>query len=236
MAVIMCREVIVPVSGLLASDVEIGTSVFLPKSGTKEEFLVVQQGKPSNLYDDSCDGTWLLRKDLYTTASPGSYNTYPYTGIHTACTEYFTSLDAGVRELVLPAIIPFNAGSNGTTYGWSNYQTYSGASGLKCQCFSLSAQEVGFPNSIDAYLTVDGAPLAYFAENSNSKRVAHLNGAATIWYTRTPSQRGQNFLAIVWSSGEYDANRSGTYGIRPAIILPKGVRLDESTMIPKGVS
>ena len=46
----------------------VGTSVFLPESGSRVEYIIVNQGIPQNStsYDDSCDGTWLLRKGTNT--------------------------------------------------------------------------------------------------------------------------------------------------------------------------
>lgn len=41
----------------------VGSVVKLKFNGAMREFLVVYQGKPSSLYDASCDGTWLLMKD-----------------------------------------------------------------------------------------------------------------------------------------------------------------------------
>ena len=41
----------------------VGSTVKLKVNGTAREFLVVHQGKPSSLYDESCNGTWLLMKD-----------------------------------------------------------------------------------------------------------------------------------------------------------------------------
>ena len=55
------------ISGILASDLAVGSSVYLMENGVATEYLVVNQGIPSgsSLYDSSCDGTWLLRKDIY---------------------------------------------------------------------------------------------------------------------------------------------------------------------------
>ena len=55
------------ISGILASDLSIGSSVYLMENGVATEYLVVNQGIPSgsSLYDDSCDGTWLLRKYIH---------------------------------------------------------------------------------------------------------------------------------------------------------------------------
>ena len=56
-----------PVTGILAQDIAVGSTVKLMEGGTAVEYLVVNQGIPenSNLYDASCDGTWLLRKDIH---------------------------------------------------------------------------------------------------------------------------------------------------------------------------
>ena len=48
-----------PIGGILASDLAVGSSVYLMENGAAAEYLVVNQGVPSNssLYDASCDGT-----------------------------------------------------------------------------------------------------------------------------------------------------------------------------------
>ena len=38
----------------------VGSVLKLNLNGSPKNFIVVHQGKPSSLYDDSCDGTWLL--------------------------------------------------------------------------------------------------------------------------------------------------------------------------------
>ena len=43
----------------------VGSIVKLKVGGTAKEFLVGHQGKPSSMYDESCDGTWLLMKDSF---------------------------------------------------------------------------------------------------------------------------------------------------------------------------
>lgn len=43
----------------------VGSIVKLNVIGAAKEFIVVHQGKPSSLYDESCDGTWLLMKDIF---------------------------------------------------------------------------------------------------------------------------------------------------------------------------
>ena len=45
----------------------VGSTVKIKVNGTVEDFIIIHQGKPSSVYDDSCNGTWLLMKDIYTT-------------------------------------------------------------------------------------------------------------------------------------------------------------------------
>lgn len=47
-------------------NVAVGSIVKLKERGVPQKYLVVHQGRPSAMYDVSCDGTWLLRKDAWT--------------------------------------------------------------------------------------------------------------------------------------------------------------------------
>ena len=45
----------------------VGSIIKLNLNGSPKNFIVVHQGKPSSLYDDSCDGTWVLMQDIHST-------------------------------------------------------------------------------------------------------------------------------------------------------------------------
>lgn len=47
----------------LLGQVAVGSIVKLKESGVPANYIVVHQGKPGELYDNSCDGTWLLRQN-----------------------------------------------------------------------------------------------------------------------------------------------------------------------------
>lgn len=47
----------------------VGSIVKIKVNGAAKDFIIVHQGKPSSVYDDSCNGTWLLMKDIYENAS-----------------------------------------------------------------------------------------------------------------------------------------------------------------------
>ena len=87
---------------------------------------------------------------------------------------------------------------------------------------------------------MDGAKLSYFEPRTSSfadnKRIAYLNGSATVWWLRSPLI--YNTTSAVWlvnSNGGYNANgASNSYGIRPALILPPTAKFDAATMLLKG--
>ena len=81
-----------PLTGILASTLSVGSTVKLIENGAAVEYLVVNQGIPENssLYDTSCDGTWLLRKDIHSDRQWNTqYNTYENSLIDTWLNEDF---------------------------------------------------------------------------------------------------------------------------------------------------
>ena len=230
-----------PVTGVLASSLAVGSTVKLMEGGTAVEYLVVNQGIPenSNLYDASCDGTWLLRKDIHNITRVwdiADVNKYEISTTNTWLNGgYFSSLGTVEQATIKQVKIPYrkNGGSGGTDE--------SGANGLSAKIFLLSGYEVGWTTSDSGYFPVDGAKLAYFESgtgtSANNKRIAYLNGSATRWWLRSPFTNNTNYVWSVYSDGNYDLyNASNSYGIRPALVLPSNAVFDETTMILKGVA
>lgn len=228
-----------PVTGVLASSLAVGSTVKLMEGGTAVEYLVVNQGIPENssLYDASCDGTWLLRKDCHSerTWHTSNVNKYESSSINTWLNgEFFNTLGSAEQAAIKQVKIPYrkNGGSGGTDQ--------SGANGLLCKIFLLSGYEVGWTTSDYSYFPVDGAKLSYFESgtgtSANNKRIANLNGSAAFWWLRSPYTDYTNRVWRVYSDGNYGNNyASSSYGIRPALVLPSNALFDETTMILKGV-
>ena len=227
-----------PSTGILASALPVGSTVKLMEGGSAVEYLVVNQGIPSNssLYDASCDGTWLLRKDIHSERQwdPNNVNKYESSAINTWLNgDFFNSFGSVEQAAIKQVKIPYRAG-----YG-SDGSDQSGANGLLCKIFLLGGYEVGFTTSDNPYFPADGAKLDYFAASfgGNSKRVANFNGSAAIWLLRSPDTGNTARVWNVLSDGDcsYD-NASYWHGIRPALILPKTALFDASTLILKGVA
>ena len=231
-----------PSTGILASTLPVGSVVKLMEGGTAVEYLVVNQGIPSNsnLYDASCDGTWLLRKNIHSNRQwhSSNVNDYANSTIHSYLNSTFLGLfDANIQSAIKQVKLPYRAGS-----GYRKTVT-SGANGLSAKIFLLSSTEVNF---VHEYAPTDeGACLSYFsgtAQNSaDTKRVAYLSGSAAYWWLRSPYCNhgyGSRNALYVYSNGnwKYDGNCSGSRGIRPALVLPPTALFDEETMVLKGVT
>ena len=198
----------------------IGSTIKLKVNGSAKDFIVVHQGKPSSVYDDSCNGTWLLMKDIYENRQWHSSNTNDYANstIHSYLNSTFLNLfESNIKNAIKQVELPYRKGSGTST------TVTSGSNGLSAKIFLLSATETSF--SFSSMPSGEGAELAYFkgcADNSSdSKRVAYLNGSATLWWLRSPPCNGFYGALCVSSNGDWDGNFcSYSFGIRPALILP----------------
>ena len=198
----------------------IGSTIKLKVNGSARNFIVVHQGKPSSVYDDSCNGTWLLMQDIYENRAWHSSNTNDYANstIHSYLNSTFLNLfESNIKNAIKQVKLPYRKGSGTST------TVTSGSNGLSAKIFLLSATETSFDFS---YMpSGEGAELAYFkgcADNSSdSKRVAYLNGSAAGWWLRSPACYYFTYALFVNSGGVWNSNFcSNSYGIRPALILP----------------
>lgn len=198
----------------------IGSTIKLKVNGSARNFIVVHQGKPSSVYDDSCNGTWLLMQDIYENRAWHSSNTNDYANstIHSYLNSTFLNLfESNIKNAIKQVKLPYRKGSGTST------TVTSGSNGLSAKIFLLSATETSFDFS---YMpSGEGAELAYFkgcADNSSdSKRVAYLNGSATDWWLRSPRCSYFGYALCVDSNGGWGGGYgSDSCGVRPALILP----------------
>ena len=189
----------------------VGSIVKIKVNGAAKDFIIVHQGLPSSAYDASCNGVWVVMKDIYTTMKwDGSNNDYLNSDMTAYLNGTFISLiDADIRNAIKQVKIPYT--------NYSNNNVMSGSNGLSCKVFLLSGTEVGFSGV--SYMNTEGAKLSYF--DSTSKRVAYNGSSAAVWWLRSPNTNGGSnvwYVGSVGSGGNWDYGR--TYGVRPAFVLP----------------
>lgn len=216
-------------TGIKAGDLEVEQEVLLNENGAPANYLVVHQGLPSDLYDASCEGTWLLRKDIAENRvwDSGNSNVLESSDIQSYLNEtWLNRYNTDIRNAIKQVKIPYRQnGGSGTDR--------NGANGLSCKIFLLSGREVGFTNNESSYFPNDGSKLDYFISGNTSsaqqKRIAKLNGSATDWWLRSPGTDGTNRVWYVVSNGYYNRwNADDSCGVRPALILPYDFTFQES--------
>lgn len=184
----------------------VGSIVKIKVNGAAKDFIIVHQGLPSSAYDASCNGVWVVMKDIYTTMKwDGSNNDYLNSDMTAYLNGTFISLiDADIRNAIKQVKIPYT--------NYSNNNVMSGSNGLSCKVFLLSGTEVGFSGV--SYMNTEGAKLSYFG--SASKRVAYNGSSAAEWWLRSPRTDSSGRVWYVRSDGSNAAGSTTT----PAVFAP----------------
>lgn len=227
-----------PLTGILANEIAVGSSVYLNENGTPAEYLVVHKGLPSSMYDESCNGLWLLRKDCYENKQwhSSNVNSYKDSTIHSHLNSDFLNVfDTKTQRAIKQAKIPY---VNGTGSGGS---VASGANGLRTKIFLLGGYEIGWNQGNNGSIPIDGSKLDYFSSGTataaNKLRTAYLNGSGAIWWTRSPSASTTNKTFIVALSGGIATDDPADLSsVRPAMILPTNAVFDKDTLVLKGIA
>lgn len=192
-------------NGRILADKSVGDIVKIRIAGGFANYIVVQKGKPSYKYDETCSGVWLLSEKAYYTQtwndkdSSGTptgivyYNDYEKSDCHIRLNSssigyYYANIDEKVKEYIKTVKIPYVKGTSNVG------MLCIGVSGLSCKTFLLSARETGVDN-LRSYN--DGDCLEYFisenTDDGNAKRIMKngrgTNGAAIFWWLRTPETR-----------------------------------------------
>ena len=203
---------------------EVGSTVTLKVNGADAEFLVVHQGNPDpDVYDPSCEGTWLLMKNVYSQRPWGSASCYADAPVHTWLNSTFLELlDSGIRPAVKTVRLPYAEGST----------VHTGAEGVSAQIFLLSMREMGTPAAQKTGLADEGALLDYFTDGDGGDDP--LRASSARYWTRSPyTGGGGNVWSVAGESGicSYRAG-SSSYGVRPALILPQAMPVEDGAVQP----
>lgn len=209
-------------SGMPLSTLAVGSTVRLRENGVAAEYLVVQQGVPCALYDASCDGTWLLRKELLENHQwhSASVNNYAQSDMNTYLNgEFLACLDANVQSAVKRVRI--------------KHATNIMSASMYTKIFLLGGYEVGFDSTDNRFFFEDGARLAYFDDGTGeaacSKRIARLNGSDASWWLRSADTGVATRVFCVYYNGSFArvSCTSTSYGVRPAFVLPGDFAVEE---------
>lgn len=210
-------------------DVAVDEIVKLKENGTAVNYIVVHHGKPSSIYDDSCNGVWLLRERCYKQLKYGSSDYSGSTIQSFLNSTFFNSIEKSIRDKIITVKIPYIRGDSGSDVA-------SGSSGFSTKIFIPSMYELGSERADTGDEYADGAKLDYFFSNSvgvsvaAKKRKSFADYSPTTyvsWYTRTQYRVDEAFV-VTESGGTRGTDKSENLGIRPIMLLPTSINVDES--------
>ena len=187
-------------------DVAVGEIVKLKENGASKDYIVVHQGLPGFMYDSSCNGTWLLRKNPVENVTQ-SWNkaNYAWSEIDSWLTStMYQKYQAAIRPHIKQALIPSVSSSR--------------------RVFLLSMYELGFANiktDDGGTSRKDGEKLSYFnlTNQSDPKRTANstYSSRSAVIY---PDSSDNKAYWCVSNDGSFGAvNILVPLSVRPALIL-----------------
>ncbi len=210
----------------------IGDIIKIRENGVAANYIIIHKGRPSSLYDSSCNGVWVLREtgldpraqvwDKTSDNSDGYDNDYENSDINAWLNGTFlNTIESDIRAAVKTVRIPYKKGTGNASTG-----VQSGSNGLSCKVFLLSMNEVGMSYST---WPADGAKLDYFLSGTdttaNSKRICLLSsGNKMNWWTRTVDPDNTQYVLLVGTGGSSGKMYANSYeSSRPAFILPSNL-------------
>lgn len=203
------------------STATVGQEINLPVNGVMTPHIVVHIGNPDpELYDASCDGVWLLRKDIVENGqwNASNVNTLSGSTIMTTMQGYVDDYDSTVQAAIQTVKIPYCPGNG-------DFDVQTLGNGFECKMFPLGFTEFGYTSSIPQgeYLVADGACLQYFSGTSETDGKRSTPTATPQW-SRTPYARPATPSEYVWyltvQGGSSQAPANTSFAFRPCFTLP----------------
>lgn len=232
------------------AEMELGTQVWVTcqRPGEDqyhgEKFTVVQQGKPSESYDDSfAGGTILMHYDSRAFLQAGMLKNekgtkcdYNETKAHL---QYLTAdglfeetlgLDPEVAAHVMTVKIPYRAGRSGNTVDWTLEAKYWIPSAMEVALFADENEDEAEDG--DIYVQ-EGYRFAYFrglySSGYQQWRAGNGDGQLDRWFTRTPARLSADlrFYAVNQYGRAYPYSTDENLAARVCMVMPGNTRVDD---------
>ena len=231
----------VPVVGIQAGTLAVGSIVKLRENGTLVDYRIVNQGKPGNssLYDASCNGTWLLRENIYDLMQwhTSNHNAYAACSINGFLNGQFYNAFGETEKAAIKRVkIPYCVGGG-------EFGVPSGGRGLQVYVFLPSPIELGCDVSEWNGMETDAAKLAYFefgtSDGAMNMRHAKFNEKFSSYWTRLPETGwgSRDSAYLVGDNGRFYSDTCITKsGVRPAFVIASAALISPASMELVGVA
>lgn len=218
-------------SGITLASMDIGSTVKILENGEPVDYLIVHKGLPSDMYDESCDGIWVLRETVLSKRAwdPQQKDevSYSQSEIHSFLNNTFlNTIEKRTYASMKTVKIPYD-----TVRTKGKLEQQIGEDGLICRTFLLSKEEIG-----RSQYWLDGT-LAYFNDGGyttpRERRIAYDDlGNPQYWWMRSLNEYQEGGVYCVTSIGsDTQLYMKESNAVRPAFILPYDIAVDSNGFI-----
>ena len=203
------------------SNASVGDEILLPCGGAFVTHIVVHIGNPdASLYDASCDGVWLMRKDMG--AGRGTFGnlTFPGSAIYDAMDDLVPLYDSTVQSAIKTVKIPYKGSPTDPDGDNWAAEIHSGADGCSCRIFPLSPVEIGYTTADVTHIAIDGAKLDYF-DTGDSEAAKSKRAGTQEWWTRQWLYSSGHIITVATSGSDSREDPTGQWAYRPTFLLPQ---------------
>lgn len=193
----------------------VGSTIKMDINGNKRVWRIAYKGNPNpNLYDESCNGVWLVLNTIYSTRANGNDCQYAGGTIDTYLNSTFLNRidkNGNAAKYIKDVKIPY-----AKKQGDGSWEVQTKENGLPCKVFLPSIFEIGGAESLSVYK--DGSVLGYY-DGSPSTLTLKQSGTPAPWRTRTVTSDAQSEFSIDANGTITTCSPTDVIGVVPCVIM-----------------
>lgn len=205
----------------------VGSTIKMDINGNKRVWRIAYKGNPNpNLYDESCNGVWLVLNTIYSTRANGNDCQYAGGIIDTYLNGTFLGRidkDGNAAKYIKEVKIPYAKKQED-----GSWQVQTKENGLPCKVFLPSILELGGAENLSIYK--DGSKLGYY-DGSAATLTLNQSGTPAPWRTRTVTSDAQSEFSIDASGAITTCLPTDVIGVVPCVIMRPDALVEDGIIV-----
>nr|DAM97934.1 MAG TPA: hypothetical protein [Caudoviricetes sp.] len=205
----------------------VGSTIKMDINGNKRVWRIAYKGNPNpNLYDESCNGVWLVLNTIYSTRANGNDCQYAGGIIDTYLNGTFLGRidkDGNAAKYIKEVKIPYAKKQED-----GSWQVQTKENGLPCKVFLPSILELGGAENLSIYK--DGSKLGYY-DGSAATLTLKQSGTPAPWRTRTVTSDAQSEFSVDANGTITTCAPTDVIGVVPCVIMNPDALVENGIII-----
>lgn len=205
----------------------VGSTIKMDINGNKRVWRIAYKGNPNpNLYDESCNGVWLVLNTIYSTRANGNDCQYAGGTIDTYLNSTFLNRidkDGNAAKYIKQVKIPYAKKQED-----GSWEVQTKENGLPCKVFLPSIFELGGAENLSIYK--DGSKLGYY-DGSPSTLTLKQSGTPAPWRTRTVTSDAQSEFSVDATGTITTCAPTDVIGVVPCVIMKPDALVEDGIIV-----